>query len=388
MSVVSTMSVNRVLLLLVFLLMAAAALPFISYAPNRLVSGEGRQLWELWPGFAWGLAAMFLLLVALCFIPGRAGNVLTLIVVQLLLIAALIAAGKTASGLAQTGSPLARTSLGSGFWLGLGLMLLALSDAIRRLTARPLWRWLLHMHIAIVPVALLLTGMFNDLSLLKEYANRQDVFDDALAQHLTILLGTVLPALVIGIPLGIWCAFSTSRQGPVFAVLNIIQTIPSVALFGLLIAPLAGLVQHFPWLRALGIAGTGLAPALIALVLYALLPLVRGVVAGLNQVPRDVLESARAMGMSSRQRFCAVQLPLALPVFLRSLRVVMVQTVGMAVIAALIGAGGFGALVFQGLLSSAVDLVLLGVVPVVVLAVLIDALFDLGLALLKVTVDD
>ncbi|EHC77678.1 Osmoprotectant ABC transporter ATP-binding subunit YehX [Salmonella enterica subsp. enterica serovar Montevideo str. S5-403] len=77
-------------------------------------------------------------------------------------------------------------------------------------------------------------------------------------------------------------------------------------------------------------------PALIALVLYALLPLVRGVVAGLNQVPRDVLESAKAMGMSSGQRFRHVQLPLALPVFLRSLRVVMVQTVGMAVVAALI----------------------------------------------------
>ena len=122
--------------------------------------------------------------------------------------------------------------------------------------------------------------------------------------------------------------------------------------------------------------------------LYALLPLVRGVGAGLNQVPRDVMESARAMGMSAHQRFLSVQLPLALPVFLRSLRVVMVQTVGMAVIAALIGAGGFGALVFQGLLSSAVDLVLLGVIPVVVLAVLIDALFDLGLALLKVTNDD
>ncbi len=93
---------------------------------------------------------------------------------------------------------------------------------------------------------------------------------------------------------------------------------------------------------------------------HALLPLVRGVVVGLNQIPRDVLESARAMGMSGAQRFLHVQLPLALPVFLRSLRVVMVQTVGMAVIAALIGAGGFGALVFQGLLSSAIDLVLLG----------------------------
>lgn len=143
------------------------------------------------------------------------------------------------------------------------------------------------------------------------------------------------------------CAFSVSRQGPVFAVLNIIQTIPSVALFGLLIAPLAGLVKHFPLLGSLGVAGTGLTPALIALVLYALLPLVRGVVAGLNQVPQDVLESARAMGMNTFQRFVSVQFPLALPVFLRSLRVVMVQTVGGGD-CALIGAGGFGALVFQG----------------------------------------
>ncbi len=113
-----------------------------------------------------------------------------------------------------------------------------------------------------------------------------------------------------------------------------------------------------------------------------------GVVVGLNQIPRDVLESARAMGMSGAQRFLHVQLPLALPVFLRSLRVVMVQTVGMAVIAALIGAGGFGALVFQGLLSSAIDLVLLGVIPVIVLAVLTDALFDLLIALLKVKRND
>ncbi len=198
----------------------------------------------------------------------------------------------------------------------------------------------------------------------------------------------ILPPLAIGLPLGVWCYFSASRQGPVFTVLNVIQTIPSVALFGLLIAPLAGLVKQFPWLAEFGVAGTGMTPALIALVLYALLPLVRGVVAGLNQVPRDVLESARAMGMSSGQRFRHVQLPLALPVFLRSLRVVMVQTVGMAVVAALIGAGGFGALVFQGLLSSAIDLVLLGVIPVIVLAVVIDALFDLWIAFLKGATDD
>ncbi len=185
--------------------------------------------------------------------------------------------------MAQEGSPLARTSLGSGLWLGLGLMLLACSDAIRRITVGPLWRWLLHAQIVIVPLALLFSGTFDNLSLLKEYTNRQDVFDAALVQHLMLLAGTVLPALAIGLPLGVWCYFSASRQGPVFTVLNVIQTIPSVALFGLLIAPLAGLVKQFPWLAEFGVAGTGMTPALIALVLYALLPLVRGVVAGLNR---------------------------------------------------------------------------------------------------------
>ncbi|MGR1788658.1 ABC transporter permease, partial [Salmonella enterica] len=92
------------------------------------------------------------------------------------------------------------------------------------------------------------SGTLNDLSLMKEYANRQDVFDDALAQHLTLLFGAVLPALVIGVPLGIWCYFSTARQGAIFSLLNVIQTVPSVALFGLLIAPLAALVTAFPWL--------------------------------------------------------------------------------------------------------------------------------------------
>ncbi|HAH9141848.1 TPA: ABC transporter permease [Escherichia coli] len=352
--------INPVLALLLLLTAIAAALPFISYAPNRLVSGEGRHLWQLWPQTLWMLVGVGCAWLTACFIPAKKGSIFALILAQFVFVLLVWGAGKAATQLAQNGSALARTSLGSGFWLAAALALLACSDAIRRISTHPLWRWLLHMQIAIVPLWLLYSGTLNDLSLMKEYANRQDVFDDALAQHLTLLFGAVLPALVIGVPLGIWCYFSTARQGAIFSLLNVIQTVPSVALFGLL----------------------------IALVLYALLPLVRGVVVGLNQIPRDVLESARAMGMSGAQRFLHVQLPLALPVFLRSLRVVMLQTVGMAVIAALIGAGGFGALVFQGLLSSAIDLVLLGVIPVIVLAVLTDALFDLLIALLKVKRND
>ncbi len=374
---------NRVALLLALLLLLVMALPFINYAPNRLLSGEGRWLWQVWPWLAGIQGAVTLLIGLLCWRPGRLPLLLIFLLSDLLLPLLLLGAGQAAVELARSGSPLARTSPGSGLWLALALCLLIASDAVRRLTPRTLWRWLLNAQIWLLPALLLWSGALDDLSLLKEYFNRQDVFDDALYQHLTLLFGTLLPGLLIGLPIGIWVWRHPRWQSSVFAVLNMIQTVPSVALFGLLIAPLAGLASQFPWMAQLGVSGTGMTPALIALVLYALLPLVRGVVTGLQQVPREALESAVAMGMSSGQRFRLVQLPLALPVLLRSLRVVSVQTVGMAVVAALIGAGGFGALVFQGLLSSALDLVLLGVIPTIALAVVVDALFALWGALLK-----
>ncbi|ELY4776289.1 ABC transporter permease [Cronobacter turicensis] len=379
---------NRVLVLLVVLLAAAALLPFLNYAPNRLVSGAPLGLSGLFPAIAPALWALPLLLCLLACVPGKPGALLILIAAQALFITLLFVSGDEASRLAETGSRLARTSPGSGLWLMLAVSLLAASDAIGRLTRQPLWRWLLQAQIWMAPLWLLLSGHFDALSLLKEYANRQTVFDDAAARHLTLLFGTLAPALVIGLPLGILCHRRPRWQPGLFAALNIIQTVPSVALFGLLMAPLAGLAQTFPALGALGVSGTGLAPALIALTLYALLPLVRGVVAGLGQVPDAVRESARGMGMSAWQRFWHVDVPLALPVWLRSLRVVAVQTVGMAVVAALIGAGGFGALVFQGLLSSALDLVLLGVIPVVALAVVLDALFTLAIGALETKRDD
>ena len=379
---------NRVLLLLACVAIAAVALPFVNVAPNRLVSGEPRALWQIWSFTPLLLGAALASTVALAFWPGRSALWLTLLLSEALFIVLFWSAGQAATQMASVESPLARTSIGSGLWLWLALCLLVCSDAIRRLTPLPVWRWLLNAQFWVIPLLILFSGDLNQLSLLKEYVNRQEVFDNALAQHLTILFGTLVPALLLGVPLGMWCYRHPSRQGAVFTVLNVIQTIPSVALFGLLIAPLAGLVKSFPALAAAGIAGTGLTPALIALVLYALLPLVRGVVAGLSQVPPDVLESAHAMGMSARQCFWKIQLPLALPLLVRSLRVVTVQTVGMAVIAALIGAGGFGALVFQGLLSSALDLVLLGVVPTIALAVVLDALFALWLALLRRRAND
>ncbi|CAI1576972.1 ABC transporter permease [Serratia proteamaculans] len=378
---------NRVLLtLLILLLLAAFGLPFLSYAPNRLLSGKSISLISLLHGPAlWLLVPMVVLAGLSLLAPGRRNALLTALAASALLALTFWLSGHAAQQLAQEGSKLARTSWGSGCWLILALSLLMAADAMARITTSHLWRMLGNLLVILPALALLFSHQLDQLSLLKEYYNRQDVFDAALLQHLTILLATLVPALLIGIPLGVLCFRSVRWQTPIFSTLNIIQTVPSIALFGLLIAPLAGLAAALPWLAEHGVSGIGMAPAIVALVLYALLPLVRSVVAGLQSVPASVIESASGMGLTRGQIFFRVQLPLALPLFLSGVRILAVQTVGMAVVAALIGAGGFGAIVFQGLLSSALDLVLLGVIPVIVMAVIVDSLFKFMVSMLDVS---
>ncbi|EEQ08962.1 Inner membrane ABC transporter permease protein yehY [Yersinia mollaretii ATCC 43969] len=361
---------------MILLVLSGVGLSFVSHAPNRLISGQGVSLTSLFTGPVWWLLVPVVILFTLAFF--KQNSVLhwsTVLFAEVLLFGLLLLAGRTATQLTGGEESLARTSLGGGFWLMSGLSLLIAVDSLSRAIVNPVWRSLANVLLVLPVVILLATGQLDQLSLLKEYANRQDVFDDALWQHLQILLATVVPAVLIGIPLGLLCFRSRRFQGTIFSTLNIIQTIPSIALFGLLIAPLAGLAAAIPWLAEHGISGIGLAPAIVALVLYALLPLVRNVVAGLESVPDSVVESAQGMGMTRSQLFFWVQIPIALPLILSGIRIIAVQTVGLAVVAALIGAGGLGAIMFQGLLSSALDLVLLGVIPVIVMAVMVDSLF-------------
>ncbi|MDA5492090.1 ABC transporter permease [Yersinia intermedia] len=368
---------NRVLLVLAILLvLSGTGLSFVSHAPNRLISGQGISLLSLISGSGWWWLIPILILLTFAFLKQ---NILlywlTVLLAELLLLGLLLLAGKTAVQLAGGGESLARTSLGGGFWLMSGMSLLIAIDSLSRAIVNPVWRSAANVLLLLPVVILLMMGQLDQLSLMKEYVNRQDVFNDALWQHLHILLATFIPAILLGIPLGLFCFRSHHFQSTIFSTLNIIQTIPSIALFGLLIAPLAGLAAAIPWLAEHGVSGIGLAPAIVALVLYALLPLVRNVVAGLESVPDSVVESARGMGMTRSQLFFRVQIPIAMPLILSGIRIVAVQTVGLAVVAALIGAGGLGAIVFQGLLSSALDLVLLGVIPVIVMAVVVDSLF-------------
>ena len=396
---------NRVLLLLLATGVAAASgLAFLTLAPNRLVAGTGISLAQVvnagegsFPAFALAatLVPALLLGAGVLMRPTRATQLWVAVTATWLLAGLTWVAAEHAARLAftpaataGTGIPgIARTSFGGAFWILAALAWLAASDAIGRLGLKPGWRLAVNAAVALPVVAMIGAGALDQLSLLREYANRKDVFDAAVLRHAQLVLASLAPALAIGVPLGI----ASARQGKrmrrlrpaLFAALNIVQTIPSIALFGLLMAPLALLAASVPALAAWGIKGIGLAPAVIALALYALLPVVRSTAAGLNQVPRPVIDAALGMGLSLRQIFWQVELPLALPIFLAGLRVATVQIIGLAVVAALIGAGGFGAIMFQGLSGGALDLVLLGVAPVAAMALLADAMlktFALSLA--------
>ncbi len=367
-------------LLMVGLLVALLALPFIGVAPNRLLSARGVALLAVPGGWVGPVAAAALLLAAWFVAPRRALHGLVVLAAGVLFAGSIALAGHEAARRTAELSPLARVSLGGGLWIALLLIAAAAADALRRLELPRAAHALAVAAFAAAPLWLLTSGALDALSLLKEHANRREVFDAALLRHLQIVGGALLAALLVGVPVGLAAARRPRLARPLFALLNLVQTIPSIALFGLLIGPLAWLGQAWP---ESGIRGIGLLPALIALSGYALLPIVHGIVSGLGQVPAAALDAAVGSGMSRRQCLLKIELPLALPLLLSALRLTTVQLTGLAVVAALIGAGGLGALVFQGLLGSALDLVLLGVVPALALA----ALFDAGFALAQRAVE-
>ncbi|NYG31228.1 ABC transporter permease [Sphaerotilus montanus] len=356
---------------------AAFGLPFLTQAPNRLLSGVGVPLSEVLVGTRhWALAPVLLLLAAALHAPSASTTRWLALVGATGLLAGLTwLAGTHASALQSEDLPLGRTSLGGGYWVLAVLCGLAMAEAVRGWSTRA-WLSLLGSVVFVAPVvALVWNGQLDALSLMKEYDNRRDVFDAALQRHLLLVGATLLPTLLIGVPLGVLASRRPKMQPALLSALNLLQTVPSIALFALLMVPLAALASRWPVLAHWGISGIGVAPAVTALTLYSLLPTVRSTMAGLDQIAPGVLEAARGMGMTRRQLFWQVEVPLAWPVWLAGLRVTTVQALGLAMVSALIGAGGFGAVMFQGLLSSAVDLVLLGVVPVVALAVVADALF-------------
>lgn len=360
---------NRVLFALsVVAILACGFGGFVGEAPNRLMSGQPLTLWQVGGTTLWWLAVAGTALLALSFAPtGRATHLLVPILGAATLLLMVFAAGMIAASLMTTAPSATRISLGWAFWAAAFCLAMIVIDALQRLKASHIATLAVAAVIVAAFTAMALAGRFDALSLAREYAARRSDFVAELTRHCVLVIAAVAIALVIGAPLGLYIARRPNTGPAIFSGLNLLQTIPSVALFGLLIAPLS----------ALGLGGIGAPPAIIALVLYSLLPVARNTYAGIIGIEPAVIDAARAMGMTQSQILWRIELPLGLPVFIAGLRIVTVQAIGLTVVAALIGAGGLGSFVFQGIGQYAVDLVLLGTIPTILLALAADFLLAL-----------
>lgn len=367
--------------------------PLLVLRPNRLAAGDGLRAWEVFnplgPSGLAGLTGLVLLsgtllLLSLGALPARVGFIR---VGKLALPAAwtgvmlfVFFAGQGARQVMDAATPFARVSLGWGFWILLVSLGTICADKFKRVGksagALAVWLWLVGL------AGLMAAGGLDSLAITKEFYARQSRFLNELSAHLTITGLSVAASATAGIPLGLLLHVRRLLAPRVFLVLNVAQTIPSLALFGLLMVPLSLLAECFPALGKLGVQGIGAAPAIIALTLYALLPVVRNTYAGLASIDPAAVDAGTGMGMSKWQLLRGVTIPLALPAILGGIRIALVQNIGNAAVAALIGAGGFGVFIFQGLGQAATDLVLLGALPTVLLAVAADALMQVVISLL------
>ena len=375
------MRTNRVSLFLALLaLVGVLGLDGVRIQPNRIVAGTGYSLLEaLGPAGLVAVCVPLAVIAGLALRPGRARSAVMLVLVMALLLALPWGLGAAVGGLIVPDQTAARAAISSGTWLLVFVLFLMLVDLRQRLgmgTGVTALLWLTPLASLAIALA---RGWLDQLALVREYLGRQESFLGAVVDHLVLVGLAVGASLVIAVALALWMRRSPRIQQGTLGVLSFIQTIPSLALFGLLLAPLAWLAARYPLLGELGIQGIGLAPALLALVGYSLLPMTRNTYIALESVDHAVIESARGMGMGALQVFFQVRLPLALPLLIEGVRITSVQAIGLAAVAALIGAGGLGTFIFQGLGQAAMNLVMLGALPIVIMAMLVDALLK-GLA--------
>ncbi|MCR3955341.1 MAG: ABC transporter permease [Gudongella sp.] len=207
----------------------------------------------------------------------------------------------------------------------------------------------------------------NDMNFFQFMASRSDELIRLTIQHIQITGLAVLLAVMLGVPVGIFISKNRSLRSPILGLANVFQTIPSLALFGLIIPLL----------------GTGYVPSVFVLFLYALLPIIKNTFIGINSVEESIIDAGRGMGMTTNQILTKVEMPLALPVIMGGIRISTVINIGTATIAALIGAGGLGEMIFKGISMASDNMVLAGAVPTALLAIFMDKV--LGMVETKLT---
>jgi len=343
-------------------LSGAVFLPMYVLRANRIVPGIDQPLG------AGGPAAWLLVLfaagafAAALFLRGRSRERAELACAVAMFASLAWALAYAASTLAPEPTSSARVSIGAGAWLAMAGAA-ALWFAATRTPTRAVERTGAAALAAVSWLAAGVWGGLSRLSVLREYALQANTFWSEVGTHMALVGIALGLAVAIGVPLGILSSRVRWVRTVSLSATGLIQTVPSLALLGLLVLPLA----------ALGLPGIGPLPGIIALTLYALLPIVRNTYLGLTQVESSAIDAGLGMGMTRLQLLLRVEAPLALPLVVEGVRTATVMTIGIAAVVAFIGVGTLGVLIIQGLGYQADDLILLGAVPIVLLALVADA---------------
>jgi len=372
---------------------ALAAGPFLWLRPNRIVEGEPAVALASLGATGWTALALWSLAAFGALWSGRwpwrrrcadsgtrrerlarsVWNAVRGFLAGVSLLLLLAAAGDRAAAFAATEGTIARSSFGWGFYLFIFALYLVIYAAMTETPDRTT-----RIVFAALPfvgvVALTAAGQLGELGIVREWALARSTFARETGRHLFYALGATGGAMLIGIPLGVLAARRRRARAAVMGLLNVGQVLPVLAFIGIMMPILGALSDHLPGLRSLGISGIGWAPVMIVLLVYALYPITRNTLISIQQLEPAVMDAAKGMGMGRNRTFWEVELPLAFPVVLAGVRIALVQSTAGAIIAAFVGGGGLGTVVFLGLEQTSMDLVLVGVLPIVALAVCFDAL--------------
>lgn len=367
---------DKILLLLSFTgAVAFAFIALVEHKPNRISQGTKYLSFNFLGSLAIIILILWFILMAISFCEKEYKNIVIFMVTSLLTLA-LFWCLQASTGKYISGDPSSRISLSAGFYIQIFCIYLIFATYTQRIKEYKFIKSLSFLIIFLTLLYLMISGKFDDLSLIKEYNIKKTQFYNNLRIHGLLTLGSVITGSIIAIPLG-FLAYSRRRfEGKIMVPLSIIETIPSLSLFGILLVPLSRL-GRLSFFDTIGVSGIGWAPAYIALTLYTLLPIARNTLMGFYSVEKGVIEAAKGMGMSNKQILKKIELPLAFPVIFTGIRIAFNQTIGGAVLAGLVGGGGMGTFVFLGLGEASPDLILLGVLPIVFFTVLFDHILKL-----------
>lgn len=261
-----------------------------------------------------------------------------------------------------------RLSIGPSMWLWLVCLFCVIIKINEMLDNA--WLQRLLYAIPLLSTGLLaVLGQLNGLAIMIEYNTIKKQFWSALGVHIKYSLLVMIVSIIIGIPLGYAVNKKPVLEKIVMSILNLIETIPGISFIAILIIPLSYLSNKYPVLADYGIMGFGITPAFIALVFYAIFPIVHNTRAAFRMVDQYYEEIAHALGMNKKKTFFQVQLPMAMPTILTGIRIATVYTITGMVLAAFIGGGGLG---FYMINSDSMDLILLGVIPMIIITFVVD----------------